>query len=268
MAIRSVLKWLGFGVLCYLLLAIYSAPASLAVSALPNSMTASGVTGSLWNGEADLIRQGDVALQNVSWSLKPLRLLTLKASAEVNGKVLGNSFAGVVNKPLLGNSGSASDVRAVIDLSSVNSLLKLPIPVHGKAGLVFESLHWKDQLLAGAVGNIQLADLTEMVSGTNLGNFKINFEEQSDDTLLGVISDVEALIEVAGQIAVSGNDYQLQLDIKPNAKTPNSISTVLSQWAGQPNREGAYRINTNGQLDPNRASTASAPPTAPAPNSQ
>ncbi len=242
-------RWLLFGGLCYLLFAVVQLPATVAVRLLsPQGATISGVSGSAWNGQASSIttKVTELTLNEVRWSLKPWKLLLLKASAEINAKVAGGAIRTQVDSSLFGNNGTASDLRGVLKLEQIGQMLQLPIALGGKAGLHFDELGWSDGALVSAQGEIQLADVSELVSGTPLGNFSMVFAPDNDSTR-AVISDTDASFKLNGTLMLNPDrTFALNANIEPTNKTPATIGQAATMLGATRGAGGKYILLNEG----------------------
>ena len=240
-------RWLLLGGLCYLLFAVIQLPATVAVNWLsPQGATISGVSGSAWNGQAGSITTNVATLSEVRWSLKPWKLLLLKASAEVNAKVAGGAIRTQVDSSLFGNSGSASDLRGVLKLEQFSQMLQLPISLSGNAGLRFDELGWSDGALVSAQGEIQFASVSEPTSGTRLGNFSMVFTPDNDATR-AVISDTDALFKLNGTLLLNPDrSFALDANIEPTNKTPATIGQAATMLGATRNADGKYVLSNKG----------------------
>ncbi|MFK8032463.1 MAG: type II secretion system protein N [Gammaproteobacteria bacterium] len=241
-------RWLILGGVFYVLFALVRLPASVVVNWLaPESATISGVSGSAWTGEASSIRTESIALTEVRWSLKPWKLLLLKASADINAKVPGGALRTEVNNSLFGNSGTANGLRGVVKLEEFNQVLNLPLPLSGNAGVRLDTLKWRDGTVVAAEGEIQLADLTEQSSAMRLGNFSIMFSPTDDDSIKGVFADTEAIFKLSGDMSLNPDrSYSVNAKIEPTNETPNSIGTAVGMFGATRDANGHYVLSSQG----------------------
>ncbi len=242
-------RWFLLGGISYLLFAIVQLPASVVVNWLsPAGATISGVSGSAWNGQASTITTDAATATEVRWKLKAWKLLLLKASAEVNAKVAGGAIRTQVDSSLFGNSGSAHDLRGVLKLEQLSQLLKLPVPLGGNAGLRFDELSWSEGSLVSAEGDIQLADVSEPLNGTRLGNFSMVFAPDNE-SIKATIADTDAdpLFKLSGTLVLNPDrTYALDANIDSTSKTPPTIGQAASMLGATRGAGGKYVLKNSG----------------------
>lgn len=240
-------RWLLLGGAFYLLFALVRLPASVVVNWLaPEGTSVSGVTGSAWNGQASSVQTPAFALSDVRWSLKPWKLLVLKASADINAKVPGGAIRTEVNSSLFGNSGTANELRGVVKLEPLTQLLKLRLPLTGNAGLTFNELGWTDDTLTSADGEIQLADVSEPTSATRLGNFTVVFTTR-EGGVTGTFSDTEAIFNLDGKVDVNTDrTFAVDASIEPTSDTPSTIGTAVGMMGARQDGSGNYVLSSQG----------------------
>ncbi len=241
-------RWLLLGGVSYLLFAIIKLPASVAINLLaPDGAGISGVTGSAWNGAASTVSTNIATFSDVRWSLNPWKFVLLKVSADVNAKLPGGAIRTEVNASLFSNSGTAKDLRGVLKLEQFGPTLQLPIQFTGTAGLRFDELSWADGALVSATGEIQLADVSEPSSDTQLGNFSMVFAPAENDATNVVFSDTEAVFKLGGNVLLSADkSYSADVSIRPTNQTPATVSAAISALGANRDAGGNFTFKSQG----------------------
>lgn len=95
-------------------------PAALALRALPAPYTCLDPTGSLWRGACGDLRMGGASIGAMSWTLRALPLLRVRASADVSWVRSGSRFDGHVEATP--SAIEVRDLRGEADLSTLRAL--------------------------------------------------------------------------------------------------------------------------------------------------
>ncbi|MEM7083496.1 MAG: type II secretion system protein N [Pseudomonadota bacterium] len=223
-------------------------PASVAAGWLvPPGTTVSGLSGSAWNGEAASVTTPALRLTNVRWSLKPWKLLLLKAGARVNARLPDGALQADINQGLFGRRGSVDDLKGVLPLEQVGELLALPVALTGKAGLQLEHVAWKNGAVVAAQGEIQFARVTEQLSNTELGSFSLVFAPTDEHDVHGVMSDTEAVFKLNGNVILSDDkSWRVEASIQPTNTTPGTITQAVGMLGAQRDNQGHYVLTSTG----------------------
>ena len=82
---KSKVSWIIGGILAFLLFAIAYMPAVQVIGrlSLPNNVSISGVSGSLFSGKAQTVVVNSLPINNVKWELNPLHLLLGKVKLDL-----------------------------------------------------------------------------------------------------------------------------------------------------------------------------------------
>src|SRR6186713_1000202 len=96
------------GVIAYLVFAIATLPAQLLVSRLSPAITAAGVHGTVWNGEAQVLQAAGKRIGSASWKLDALPLLIGRLQGNLKIKRI-DGFAQAGFKARLSGAAELSD---------------------------------------------------------------------------------------------------------------------------------------------------------------
>jgi len=240
----------ALGILSYLVFALVTLPASVVISRLePYGVRAAGVSGTAWNGSAQVFQVAGINVGQLSWDLHVVPLFTLKAVADVDVRRVDGFARGVV---------SAGKTRLELtDFSASLPVAALPPQVApgGWTGVVnarFASLVVENDWPTSADGMIDLADLTGPARRpVNIGSYQVRFPEKgtTTDTLVGAINDTGGPIQINGTIQLKAADRSYLLDglvaTKPNA--PADFARTL-EFLGPPDAQGRRQFSLSGTM--------------------
>ena len=116
----------------------------------------SGVSGSIWNGGAQLVETPELKqpITNVKWKFQPSTLLSASAGAVVNFEVLGGKGEGLVSRNSGGNV-LVNDGTFRVPASRLEQFLPLPVAEFGGILLAdIEDLELENNLLKRTVGTL------------------------------------------------------------------------------------------------------------------
>lgn len=239
------------GIIAYCVFLISSIPAAPVIGMFKDRIpvTITNVSGSLWNGQANIIITNKLILNNVQWSFLPLRLLLAKAAVNVNAEFNSNPMNSRLSVGLSGNL-AVDELSMKLDATDVASLLVLPLgELSGEFLLRINNAIFQPGSVPRIDGTVNWLRAAVTVAETaDLGNVSIVIDENDDSPLTASISNK------GGQLLLSGNlttdemgEYALKLTMKPNASASGNLVNSLAMFAKkQPN--GAFIIVNNGNL--------------------
>jgi len=242
------------GVVSYLLFVLINTPAATILSMAEKNISMPvkfyGVQGSIWNGQADRVTiQAQPPLNNVQWSLNPLALLLASLSADIEAQIKQQKIVGNINISASGNI-SASDVRARLDASYVQSLLAMPFgELGGDFNLDIKSLQWSGKGLPVASGQIKWknAKLT-MVDSVDLGHVQLDIKPGKQGQLLASIKNQNGQLGIEGNASLSDDKrYTVDLNFNPQNNASNNIKQSLGMFARRQSN-GSYQLKKSGNL--------------------
>ena len=235
----------------YLLILLATIPAKPITDLVSDSTPASiaGVSGTLWDGQARLIRINDIQLDQTHWSFNLWKLFIGQLSLNIDTSFLDESITAEAGSSFLGRV-FINDLSATVSASEVTRLANIPIAkLDGPIILDIQHAQWKQGELPLASGSIKWNDASVSVAETaSLGNVLILLSE-SDQQLLNA-----EIKNDGGDISISGNaelvaeaDYAADITLAPNASASNNVKQSLGMFARrQPN--GEYNIKKSGPL--------------------
>jgi hypothetical protein len=166
----SLLAILAFG-----LILLLRFPASWAVRWLPPGVSCNQISGTVWTGACSgLVAQG-VQIDNASWQVQRLPLLTGRIAAHVE-MMRGTSF---VRGDIETKSGRTITARNLtLDLPLERSLIpQLPANLSGSANANLALLHIENGVLTAVQGDVEGHDIVTVDRGQRLplGSYRVTF---------------------------------------------------------------------------------------------
>jgi general secretion pathway protein N len=244
---RPMRRLLIAGVVTLILGLSISFPARLAYTwfATPD-LALSGITGSVWRGQA---REGAVAgiyLTDLRWRFKPLALFRGEATFGISAKPV----SGFVDAEIgigLGGSVSLSNVSAALPIRSLERLVAVG-GIDGDIRLQMERLVLKDGVPVDAAGVVDVANLViRPLAASTLGDYRATVETDGQ-TIRGIVHDTSGVLDVSGDIELSPErSYSFIGLIAARPEAPATVSDQL-QYLGSADAEGRRSFRLEGQL--------------------
>lgn len=239
------------GVAAYLAFALATLPAQVVLARLQSSdFHAAGVSGTVWNGQAQVLIVGGVRVGALEWDLHVLPLLTGRASADVRIKRVD----GFVDTEL---SAAPTGRISLADLTGSVPLSALPANLMqggwaGTVNLRLASLVIEDGWPVAALGTIEVRDVTGPVSKpVNMGSYRATFPEGavSEGVLTGELVDLGGPLQFNGSIELRQNDrsYHIEGMIGTRPDAPREVVDAL-RFLGPADEQGRRPFGTEGTL--------------------
>ncbi len=236
--------------LLFLLVLIASAPARLIAYMLPgDSIRVSGLSGSLWQGEASsaavLTNVGWLQLGKTEWDLSVAYLLLLSPTIDIESRWGRQSLQGRLRlfpsgKLRLNNvdaSFSSSMARrwVPVDLSGdVNLLLDALDFEAGQPSLGSGRLVWREAFWRGNRGS------------QSLGDYVLEFDISAPGQGQAVVSTLSGPVRVDGSVALDGRSYAVNARISSERQLDEELANAL-QLMAEP-VDGGYQLKFNAEF--------------------
>ena len=235
------------GVATFVLGCIILFPARIAIGWFaPPGVQFSGVSGTLWNGQAMHGVAADIYLNNTTWSFKPLALLTGKASLDFStqttaGRINGNVAAGITGAITL------SDFTGRLSLSAIHPALAQN-GVEGSVDVQMETVVLKDGFPTDAAGIVLLNSLTTRAFGNeSLGSYRATISS-SDDGIIAQVEDTAGPVDLTGNASLTSDRLYLFTGlVGETASTPPIIRQNL-RFLGSADENGQREFRFEGSL--------------------
>lgn len=241
---KKVLLSLLLFTVAFAVFLIATVPAKYALSFLPANtpVQLSGVSGTIWNGQAASLRQQQTDLGKLEWSLKPLSLITMKLAVDFRLSKQG----------LLAEGEATVHKDQTIELSSTElkgDVGALPLPEDkmlatpaGRFNADIEHALLKGQTIIEANADIlwKPARITAP-SEYDLGEISLDIEGK-DSNISGKLGSKKSPVNLSGTVLLDKNGFlNSNIKLSPHAQTPAEIRDMLP-LAGKPARDGSITI--------------------------
>jgi general secretion pathway protein N len=240
------------GVILFLLFTLARVPADWGAWLITRQpgLALSGVSGSLWKGQASLasltIENQTITLGKLQWDLQFLSLLTLSPCVKVIASGQAQTFNGTVCSARGGVI--IKDADASLPVSLVQA--KIPVPVRGDLSIHFSELRLRGNILLKLAGNLNWsnAQASNQVQWIPLGSIAAEFTDNGKNGVRAKIFDLESEIDLALNIelrAPSGGSATGQIDVPQPLIDRYKLADVLAfvgPQAGQENGKTRYQI--------------------------
>jgi general secretion pathway protein N len=244
---RGVL--IAAGIAAFLVCLVAMVPASQVARRMPPGAALTGVSGTIWSGEARSLAVNGRPFGALAWSCRPWRLLVLRWScaltlAPPGGKVTGD---------LSGNFGdelAARDLRGRMPITAFEGIAT-PRGWTGDLELDVGEVRFANRRPASATGTLFLRQLR--APGANaqvLGDFELVVGEGAvgGEALSGRLRDLGGPLHVRGAVELDDDGrYLLSGDAAPGPGAGPAIFDTLG-FLGPPDSQGRRPFTIEGSL--------------------
>ena len=255
---RRLRVWLCVCGLMFLFFIVLQAPASLIAMGMQQQypeLKISGVSGTVWHGRAygvaGRLRGQNMALNTLSWQLRPLSFLMLRPTVELQANLGPQNFSARLSW-LLGNRLRLQDLQAHVpaDIFSARSA----IPMTGQISAEIETLTVDGQAITDLKGRIVLQDAVMIGEGRGLplGSFAAELAESGDGGMVATLFDLGGALDLKSEIKLDlqGN-YQMDAIVAVRDGAHELLHEQLQDWLpllGESIGEERYRLSPRGNL--------------------
>jgi general secretion pathway protein N len=248
-----VLKKILIGILLYLVFLIALLPASVvvALAPMPKGVNVGGVSGTLWQGQAQTVQINERQLEQVRWDIQALKLLTGAVVADVQ---VGGRSSALQMKGELGWSLSGARV-ANLKLDTGHGFLlgntKLPFgaKVEGDVSLMLAEFQqgkpWCDALSGKLF--LQYANLKNQFGEYPLGNIELNLSCDAGQVQLVAMEDKNQLGLAGTVVLADEGKLVVQAKIRETEFQTADMKKALA-FLGRKDAEGYYPIVWQGRV--------------------
>ncbi len=239
---------LGVGLATYLVFALVSFPARVAVAWFgPEGVTLGGVQGTLWRGSAAFGAVAGMPVSDLTWDLKPLGLVVGRLGADITTRLADGFVEGSVTATP--SRLVLTDLRGTSRLGAFGELL----PLGGVDGLLtwqLERLELAQQWPVRAIGRLRVASLSAVPFGIdNLGDYQLDFADQAAGSgVAGAVKDTGGPLAVQGSLTLTpdrGYSIAGRVSARPSASA--ALTNGLS-LLGSPAPDGSHEFGFSGTL--------------------
>jgi general secretion pathway protein N len=243
----KILAALGLG--AFVLLLLVTLPAQVILGRLGTfGVEATGVSGSVWKGQAAMVRVRNAPLGQLEWNLHVLKLLTGRASATVAVRQADAFAQGELSAALNGRI-TLSEFSASWPLAAL-AAAGLPAGWTGTANARLSELVVENGLPVALTGTIDLVNLVGPANRpANLGSYRATFPSTAANTGDGLAADLK---DVDGPIALTAivhvqrdRSYLLEGQIATRPEAPSQVVSAL-QYLGAADASGRRPFSLSG----------------------
>lgn len=236
----------------YLIFLLVTLPATVVLSfvTLPNPLTLTQVTGTIWKGHIQQVEYKRQTLEDLDWEIAFLPVLTgaLEVDVEFGGE---DSLRGKGTVGVTPGGFYAQDVTASASSEWILAASNLPLPVStsGRVDLQVDSfepgkpwcnalvgqLNWSNAEIESLLGNIDLDNPSAKLSCTD-GELIAKIKQSSSQLKLSGTAKLQAM-----------GKYTFDGVLVPTAELPKSVSSNL-RYIGRPNSNGEYQLHYSGRI--------------------
>ena len=256
-------RGLAIVLLCTLLIA--HVPARVLTWMLPESVVLSGLSGTLWSGQAArswvLVNQQPVMLGQIQWRISPWRFVwstPFQLSAEWGDQILQTRLG-------VGLTGQwqLHDARMAFDLDALGAFI--PLYLGGRATSEFDLIQFSPKRLSKAHGSVTLQNTVWTAKSGNipLGSYRLDVGQAAQatqspksesprasraaaDDIYGVLETDDGALILTGTVSLSTNDYNVDLTATGPVARDESFRRAVSILA-TPTAAG-FDVLISGQL--------------------
>lgn len=247
--------WLTvLGVVAYLLFLLPSLPAAQAWRLLEGQVPARvfGLGGTIWDGQAAVVIQGNRRLEAVQWDLQPSRLLLGELGANVRARLPG----GRIRTDAVVSPGgfTARDLRLEMpaaDLVKWAGMTQLPVRVDGQFDALMRELEVEGKLLQRADGLVSWNNAVVRFGSAPLplGNMALRLEPATGGTN-GTLSNDGSPIDIGGTLRLSPDGrFVMDLAVQVVGEVDDAKTLTAMKLLGIPADGSKVNARLTGALD-------------------
>ena len=211
-------------VLTTLIALIVLFPARVAYRLVSSPLVAmSGISGTVWSGEAREFSTNGVYLRDLEWRIRPLGLLTGRLVYDIAGSPVSGFLESEVAVGF-GGDVTLSGLTASVPLQMLERAIRID-GLRGMASLQFERLELVDGRAAALDCIIDVANvMVPLVSSSSLGGYRAEFFTQ-EDGIVASIEDTDGVVDLAGSLRINPDkSYEFFGHVVPRNNTPNDLA--------------------------------------------
>lgn len=244
------LKWFVAAFFTYVFFLIYTLPAAQVLGriTLAEQIEISGISGSIWNGQAQELVIDGMPVDELKWKLSFWPMLWGNISLNLdagNSRESGDiSFKGNASISLFDPQHfSAQDLNLFLPSGLVISQLPLPLPVDagGRFRINIDELDYQGECstLSGK-GQWLRASIQGLAEPIELGNFDADLSCIEGDTLISIKEPNQFGLTADARVPAN-LIYTVSGKFKPSDSLPKQVHDA-ARFFGQPDADGYYQI--------------------------
>lgn len=247
------IRWILGGLLAFVVFAIATLPAVQVIGriTLPNNVSISGVSGTIWQGSAQTLVVDGLPINNITWDVSVWSLLVGNLSADLKGGNLRDTdaiaFTGPVSLSLFNlEQINSEDFLLYLPVDRVLAKVQLPLPVYasGRFKVELNNLSYGPTCIAlQGKGNWLNATVAGTQGPIDFGMYSATLRCQGDS--IGVTVSEPNLLGLSMDAVVSADFRNIKVSgrFKPDESLPAEVHSIAAAgFFGQPNSSGYYTV--------------------------
>lgn len=251
---QNRLAWVALAVGAYLAFMVARFPAATALRWLaPPEFAASGVSGTIWSGNATLASMPGLPMRELRWHIRGLSLLAGRLAGEFSARLadgfLDSQFSNSIGAVRL------RQLRTSTSLTTLASALPMIRGTRGQLSLTLDDLVLVDGWPTSIVGLIRVSELEvePFVGAGNqmiaLGDYEVSFPETESPVLQATVRDTSGPLELNGTLSLYPNrEYQMEGWLIPRADAQRELVQGLAIMLPEPDANGRRNFSFPGSL--------------------
>jgi general secretion pathway protein N len=213
--------------------------------ASPPHLEISGLSGTVWNGTAQEFATNGIYLRNLEWRMRPLSLLSGKASFIVSGEPSSGFFNSGLAVSLGGGTVTLSDLSASLPLAMIARAAGVQ-GLKGSASLQIANMKLVAGRPAELDGSINVANLVvPLLARASLGGFRVDFFTQGDH-IMASVEDTDGAVDLAGSLQINRDkSYSFRGVVIAKPNTPENLRQRI-QYLPQTDQPGQHELALDG----------------------
>jgi len=210
----------------------------------PPFVMLSGISGTVWHGNAREFSTYGVYLRDLEWKIHPLKLLTGKAVYDVSGSPVSGFFESEMAVGI-GGTMTLRNLTASIPLAMLERAAGVP-GLRGNASLQFERMELVDGRASAMDGTLELSDVqAPMISRAALGGYRAEFFTQNNG-ISASVEDTDGVVDLAGSLQLNPDkSYAFLGVVSAKPGTPENIRQQM-QYLPTTDVEGQRELRSEG----------------------
>ena len=208
----------------------------------------SGVSGSLWQGQARSLDVAGIKLTDARWNMKAWKLLLAQAALDIEARFEDQPVTGEVGATITG-AVFVNTLDARLSADTVTRLANIPMAqLSGTFDITIDHASWRQGELPEAEGKLSWKQAAVTVAETaSLGDVAITITGQ-DDSLHADVNNDGGDIELSGEATLNPQaEYQASMRFTPTASASRNLRKTLGMFA-EKQADGSFLLNNNGSL--------------------
>lgn len=213
----------------------------------------SGISGTIWSGEARTLTAGPLRFDQLRWRFQAWRLLRGELGAHIEAQLPDGFFSGHVSRSLGGRL-VLRDVEAAAPLGALSPGMAT-MTGNSELSIRMEEIAWLDGWVETAMGTVQLSEVVlpipVLAGRTPPGNYVLSFDSESlasGAPLTGKVTDGGGALEVNGLLNLSPpRNYELSATVKARDSAPAELVSIL-EAAGPRAADGGREFSLAGSF--------------------